>query len=410
MQYNGQACFLPVHLDTWTPGQRGSKNQKGMGMSTSSQSRLFFYGLLGLAVVAAYLLLRPYLGVIALALITVIIFRPLYVFLYRRLRRRRGLATGLTLLFLLLVVLGPLALIAQRIQVQIVLFQNAVVAFLEEPEELFDASIAQVNVLLARVPFLQTIEITDQSVLVLLREYAATLSGIAGSYLGNVLINIGTTSLDSIVRIVLFLVLLAVLFPSFPRDVQMFKRISPLSDDLDQLYIDKLSTMAKAMVRGVLVIALAQGLAQAVLYWIAGVPYLFFLTLLTIIAAMLPLGTGIVAIPVGLVLLALGQYWQAGVVIGGNLIVVNQIDNLLRPMLVSKEAYLNPALLLLSAFGGLNLFGLLGVIYGPMVMIFITTTFEIYLEYYLPGRSQTKDAVPPAAEAVQQTDVVHEHG
>ena len=80
---------------------------------------------------------------------------------------------------------------------------------------------------------------------------------------------------------------------------------------------------------------------------------------------MLPLGAGIVAIPVGLVLLALGQYWQAGLVIGGYLIVVNQIDNVLRPMLVSKEAYLNPALLLLSAFGGLNLFGLLGVIYGP---------------------------------------------
>ena len=82
--------------------------------------------------------------------------------------------------------------------------------------------------------------------------------------------------------------LLAVLFPSFPRDVQMLKRMSPLDDDLDQLYIDKLSVMAKAMVRGVFIIALAQGLTQGLFYWIAGVPYLFFVTLLSIVAAMLP--------------------------------------------------------------------------------------------------------------------------
>ncbi len=356
-------------------------------MNSMSQSRLFFYGLLGLSTAAAFLLLRPYLGVIALALITVIIFRPVYVFLYRRLRRRRGLATALTLLLLLLVVLGPLALIAQRVQAQVVLLRDDAALFLDNPEQLFDAFVGQLNLLLAGVPFFQAIEVTDQSVLAMLREYSGTLSTAVGTYLGTALISISTSSLDSIISIVLFFVLLAVLFPSFPRDVQMFKRISPLSDDLDQLYIDKLSVMAKAMVRGVFVIALAQGLTQGVLYWVAGVPYLFFLTLFSIIAAMLPLGAGIVAIPVGLVLLALGQYWQAGLVIGGYLIVVNQIDNVLRPMLVSKEAYLNPALLLLSAFGGLNLFGLLGVIYGPMVMIFITTTFEIYLEYYLPNKS-----------------------
>ncbi len=375
-------------------------------MNDVSQNRFFFYGLLGLSVAAAYLLLRPYLGVIALALITVIIFRPLYVFLYRRLGRRRGLATTVTILFLLLVVLVPLALIAQRIQVQVSLLVGEAGEFTDALDELFNTLIGQTNTLLTRIPFLQIDELTSRSMLNMLREYSGTLSSAAGTYLGNTLLSIGSSSLDSIVRIVIFLVLLAVMFPSFPRDMQMLKRMSPLDDDLDQLYIDKLSVMAKAMVRGVFIIALAQGLTQGLFYWIAGVPYLFFLTLFSIIAAMLPLGAGIVAFPVGLVLLAMGLYWQAGLVIGGYLIIVNQIDNVLRPMLVSKEAYLNPALLLLSAFGGLNLFGLLGVIYGPMVMIFIKTTFEIYLEYYLPYKSSiparaavTAKVAPPAEPA-----------
>ncbi|MCB0314762.1 MAG: AI-2E family transporter, partial [Calditrichaeota bacterium] len=47
-----------------------------------------------------------------------------------------------------------------------------------------------------------------------------------------------------------------------------------------------------------------------------------------------------------------------------------------------KETELNSALILLSAFGGLNLFGFLGIIYGPVIMIFLVTTIEIYLEHY----------------------------
>ena len=49
---------------------------------------------------------------------------------------------------------------------------------------------------------------------------------------------------------------------------------------------------------------------------------------------------------------------------------------------MSGKAELNPALVILSAFGGLNLFGVLGVIYGPVIMIFLITTVEIYLEHY----------------------------
>ena len=50
-------------------------------------------------------------------------------------------------------------------------------------------------------------------------------------------------------------------------------------------------------------------------------------------------------------------------------------------MLVSKDAEVHPALLILAVFGGLRFFGLWGVIYGPVLVILLTTTLEIYLEY-----------------------------
>ncbi|MDX1521389.1 MAG: AI-2E family transporter, partial [Anaerolineae bacterium] len=89
-----------------------------------------------------------------------------------------------------------------------------------------------------------------------------------------------------------------------------------------------------------------------------------------------------IAIPIGVALLAFGQIWQGILVLVGSTLIVSNIDNLLRPRLVSKDANLSPALVLLSAFGGLSLFGFLGVIYGPVVMIFLITTVEIYLEHY----------------------------
>jgi len=64
------------------------------------------------------------------------------------------------------------------------------------------------------------------------------------------------------------------------------------------------------------------------------------------------------------------------------LLINNNVDNILRPKLVSKEASLNPALILIAILGGLSMFGPLGFIYGPVLMIFVVTTFETYLKHY----------------------------
>jgi predicted PurR-regulated permease PerM len=98
--------------------------------------------------------------------------------------------------------------------------------------------------------------------------------------------------------------------------------------------------------------------------------------------AVLPMGVNALTIPVGIVHFLLGNTWQGVVIIALSLLLVSQIDNVIRPRLVSKEAYLNPALVLLAAFGGLSLFGFLGVIYGPIIVIFFVTTIEIYLDHY----------------------------
>jgi predicted PurR-regulated permease PerM len=103
--------------------------------------------------------------------------------------------------------------------------------------------------------------------------------------------------------------------------------------------------------------------------------------------SILPLGCGLIGVPIGIIQIALGHVWQGIVILVGYVVVVTNIDYLLRPRLVSRETQINRALVLLSVFGGLKLFGFLGVIYGPVIMVFLVTTIEIYLEYYRVAKS-----------------------
>jgi predicted PurR-regulated permease PerM len=147
------------------------------------------------------------------------------------------------------------------------------------------------------------------------------------------------------------------------------------------VYLAQAGAMTKAMVKGQFVIAIAQGFASAFSLWVTGLDYFWFFFVLLTFLSFIPLGGGIVTLPLGVVLIATGHIWQGIFVILFHLLVVSNIDNLLRPRLVPKTVQLNSALTLLGVFSGLALFGAIGVIYGPVIMILLVTTFRMYADY-----------------------------
>jgi predicted PurR-regulated permease PerM len=123
-----------------------------------------------------------------------------------------------------------------------------------------------------------------------------------------------------------------------------------------------------------------QGLIGATLLYIGGLHQVFFfMFLLLTVLSIIPLGSGVVTLPIGVILLFTGQVWQGLVVIIGHLLIVTSIDNILRPHLVPKSVHLNSALTILSVFAGIAMFGFLGVVIGPVVMIMILTTIQLYV-------------------------------
>ena len=348
-----------------------------------NRNRSFFYLLLGFTFFAAFALLRPYLGVIVFAFVTVVTFKPIFDFFLKRVKGRTTPAVTLTIISVLLAVLIPLSLIINLAVNQALEFSDEVSSLVAGTNTSVTDLLNEFNRFLAGLPYLNGYQITEAEIISLVQRIATPLS----TFLAQNVVSLGGNAADLITRTIIFLSLIAALFPALPHLIELLKDLSPLDDELDQKYVDRIIAMTKAMVKGVFVIAIVQGLTAGLFFAIAGVRFTFFWTMLSIFLAVLPLGVNAIAIPIGIVLLILGNIWQGILVLVGSLLVVSNLDNLLRPRLVSKDANLNPALVLLSAFGGLNLFGFLGVIYGPVVMIFLITTVEIYLEHY-----QLKDA------------------
>ncbi len=182
-----------------------------------------------------------------------------------------------------------------------------------------------------------------------------------------------------------FLLLMAIFF--FFRDGERFivelKLLSPLPSRYEVEIENKLRDTTRAIVMGGFVASLLQGLIGALGFAIAGVANIIFLGTLMAFASLVPyVGAALVWVPVGLALLIQGHSSLAIFIFLWGFCVVSLVDNLARPFLIGSQTKMNPLLTFLTVLGGLYLFGLKGVVFGPLVLTLTLAILHIYrMEY-----------------------------
>lgn len=155
--------------------------------------------------------------------------------------------------------------------------------------------------------------------------------------------------------------------------------LSPLKNSHEKLLVDKFVSMTRATVKGALVVGLVQGVIAAMVFMIAGVPSASIWGGLVMLFSLIPLlGSGIVWLPIGIVLLLIGHLWQGMLVITMGFGVISTIDNFIRPKLVGSGVQMHPLLVLFATLGGLSMFGFFGFIIGPIIMALFLTLWDIY--------------------------------
>ncbi|HKV20201.1 MAG TPA: AI-2E family transporter [Mycobacterium sp.] len=333
--------------------------------------------------------LRQYFILIVVAAVVAYLFSPLYDRLTKRMGT--GLAATLTLLAVIASVIVPIGLIVLIAVMQISEMVKSVADWVQKTDlsSLGDKTLAFVNELLSRVPFAD-ITVTPE----MIRNAMTTVGQNGGQWLLHTLQGAAGGLIGGIIAAILFLYVFISLLTNKEAVRQLIRKLNPLGEEVTDLYLTKMGAMVNGTVRGQFIIAICQGVAGAISIYIGGFHDGFFIFAILLSAlSVIPLGSGVISIPFGIGMMLFGNVFGGIFVILFHIIVVTNIDNVLRPILVPREARLDSALMLLSVFAGITMFGAFGIVIGPVLMIVIVTTIGVYLAVYkgVPLEQQDED-------------------
>lgn len=168
-------------------------------------------------------------------------------------------------------------------------------------------------------------------------------------------------------------------FADGPGMVNSLIRLSPLDETYMHRLLVQFDQTSRAVVLATVLSALAQGVLSTVGFWLCGLGSLVMLFLATTFMALVPLlGPAVVWGPVAFYLGVVEGRWAAAIaLILFGLTVVSMIDNVVKISVLQGKSQLHPLLALLSVLGGLQVFGPIGLLVGPMIVAFLQTLLEI---------------------------------
>ncbi len=324
-----------------------------------------------LTAVLAYAL-YPYLNAFFGAFILYAVFYPMYKKLTGRLKIRPGIAAIISILTSIVVILIPLYLL-----MTIVIFEiQEVIANIGDIllyTETFSTYIAQLN-------------IDSLPVAVDLQEKLVELASIAANFFSVLLLNAVQSLGQRAIEFTIMYFLLYYLFVGGGSDFSNdLKKAFPFNAKNTDILIDKFKSTVNTTLISAGLIAIIQGTLLTATFLILGIEGAFLWGFITAILSFLPVvGATFVWAPAMLIQLVQQDYFSAGgIFIGG--MILSSIDNFIRPAIQKKVGQIHPLISLIGVIIGLNLFGLLGIVIGPLLLSYVIIMAKMFNEEYMSG-------------------------
>lgn len=350
-------------------------NKNTISLNTSE---VFFYTLFIIAAIVTFLIIKPFWGTIAFTLLLSAYFHPVYQKLVSIFRGNKNLASFITASLIVLLIIIPISLFLSLALNQAVSFAVKIVSEIKSGSISLDLYISQINNLLSRIPFVD-FEISTSKVVTKVLENSQYIIQTST----DILVFGSQTAIRFFEQMAVFLFLLFGVFPILQPLKEKIIVLSPLPDEVDRMILKRVYEMGKAVFMGIIIVGFIQGIIGGIGFMIAGIPAVAFWMLLMIFLAVIPfVGPGFVLVPAVLITFFSGDLVQSLIIFITFIIAVN-IDNYLRPLFVGKQTAIHPFLLIIALLGGLKLFGLIGVFFGPMVLVFMLTLIEAYEKHYV---------------------------
>ena len=328
------------------------------------------YGIVFIAIIGGFI------QALLLAAVFSGIVYPIYCRLQRMLGGRNTMASLTTLVILLVAILLPLMLLLGLVAEQAIEVADAVKPLIEQR---LDNPTPSEHALPSWIPFADKLEPYRDTI----RTKLAELAGKTGVYLAESLARLSQGT------VVFFLDLFVMLYAMFsflingPALIHRMMYYAPLSHDDKEKLLKVGLSVGRATVKGTLIIGIIQGTLGGVGFAVAGIDAAVFWGAVMAVLSILPgIGTTLVWLPAVVYLLMAGGMvaglgllaWSAG--------VMGSVDNFLRPVLVGRDTQMPDLLILLSTLGGLGLFGLSGLVLGPICAALFMTVLSIYCRVF----------------------------
>ena len=343
----------------------------------TTRARRTFWVLLGVAVALSVYVIWPFRSPLFLAAVLAGAFQPLLARTERLLKGRRRLAGALLTLLVLGAIVAPIASIFAFAVQQITQGLTWV------RDSLGVQSVGDIS--LSRVP-LQAQHAIDRilTTLHLSREQVQAFAGKAVDYAQAA----GPAALGASVGAVASTLIMLAAFYFLLVDgrslIRLLGRVSPLQAAQTEELLQEFANVSSATLVGAALTALVQAVLATIGFTIARVPHAVFLGIVVLVASFVPVvGTAIVWIPVT-VLLALTGHMTAAVFVGiwcGVLLTL--ADNVVKPLAMRGKVEMHTGLVFLALLGGITMFGLLGIIAGPLVIAFLLALLRMYERDFL---------------------------
>ena len=162
------------------------------------------------------------------------------------------------------------------------------------------------------------------------------------------------------------------------RILNRILHLAPMSRSQEMQIIGKINEIGKSALLGTFVTALAQGIAGGIAFYICGLPGLFWGMVMAFASLIPMIGTALIWIPAALYLIISGSLWLSLFLVIWCVIVVGGIDNFVRPLFMQNGSEMNTLLIFFSILGGINSFGLMGLLYGPLLFGLALVLLYIY--------------------------------
>ncbi len=340
--------------------------------------------LLGLVILisAVFLsMIHQFLMAIFMAGLFTAMVAPAHNLLTEKLGGRETLASILTVLAIVLLVLTPLTILITLIVTQAISIGQSVTPWVQS----FINQPTTFSVYLEKIPYYQEI-LPYRDIIV---QKAGEVVGTVSTFLINSLSSVTKGTIDAVFSSI---IMLYVMFYFLTMGDVLLRKILyflPLDDFNEQRLLHRFTSVTRATIKGTVIIGIMQGTICGIAFAITGIEGpVFWGSLMAVMSIIPAFGTAIIWFPALIILALSGNFTGVFILVILCGVVAGNLDNIVRPRLVGKDTEMHDLFVLFGTLGGLSMFGLLGIIIGPLVAALFITVWEIYgdvFKNYLPN-------------------------